>query len=175
MSNRADRAAQIAPLMRRDRQKAASFGETVPSLLQAGMVAAANDYAKGRQVAAAAAQAAPLLEAKPYAVGLVTNPGDPVQGDGYVYLYSGKDTMTHNNPLFYPGSVGVYYWAIVPNIKDGVKIFPGNSGIIVAVEKDEIWYNPAGTKKYRWNADNWTDCPSNYYPGAAGVHQWVDA
>lgn len=176
MATRTERVQAILPQLRADRTKSGLFDQEVPNILQAAFAAAADDGAKQRQITSAAAMAAEQLEAKIYAVGLVTPPGTPVKASEaaeYTYLYSGAKEMEHSNPLFYPGASGVYYWAIIPHTKDGHKIFPDVSGIVVAVKKDELWWDPTGTKLYRWNAADWANCSSTYYPGATEVHQWV--
>lgn len=176
MATRTERVQAILPQLKADRAKSGLFDQEVPNILQAAFMAAAGDATKQRQITSAAATAAEQLEAKIYTVGLVTPPGTPVKASEeaeYTYLYSGATEMTHSNPLFYPGASGVYYWAIIPHTKNGHKIFPDVEGIVVAVKKDELWWDPTGTKLYRWNADDWADCSSVYYPGAAGVHQWM--
>lgn len=150
--------------------------DTLPAFANESMKLANGDAAKGREVAAILVDAVPLLTVLDWEVNMTTNPGDLVRSpDGkFVYAYSGKAAMKHTNSTFYPGSVGVYYWAIVPNTRDGIPIFPDVQGIIVAVKKDQLWYDVTGATLYRWNAADWTDCPYNYPPGAVGVHQWEE-
>lgn len=105
--------------------------------------------------------------------GMTTQPGDLVMDpeQNYTYIYSGKDAMTHSNPLFYPGATGVYYWAIIPKVKDGFKIYPDISGIIVAVKKGETWWNTTADKKYEWVGEDNANCV--WAPGTAPT-MWTE-
>ena len=162
------------PVIRARRRKAEMYDRIIPGMLYAGMVAANGDAGRASAVAGAAAEAAETLDAKVYATGLVTNPGDPVVrgGNGQVYLYSGTAPMTHSNPLFFPGASGVYYWAIVPRLYKGIPVFPHTAGIVVFVKRGSVWWDPPCTATYKWDAADY-NCPSVHYPGAAGVHQWA--
>jgi len=156
--------------------KADAFDDMVPKLLSCSVQLAGGDASKGRQVASVAAPIAAVAGAKPWASGMYTEPGDLVRdpSGSYAYIYTGKDPMTHTNYTFFPGAAGVYHWAIVPAMHSGYRVFPDVAGIVVFVKKDELWWNPSKTKLYVWTSANY-DCPSNYYPGAAGVHQWSEA
>lgn len=110
-------------------------------------------------------------DVREWAEGMTTNPGDMVYDPegNYVYIYTGSSAMTHINPLFYPGSAGVYYWSVIPNTLDGVKVYPDISGIIVAVKHGEPWWNVDKTAIYTWNgADN----DSCVWPPADG-NEWT--
>lgn len=146
---------------------------TIPHLSAEGMILANGDAAKARKVVSAMVASVSLLEARPWVAGMTTAPGELVEAPDkkYLFAYSGKEPMTHGNPLFYPGASGVYYWAVVPNVKDGIPLYPDLPGIIVAVKKNQLWWDVAGTSLYRWTAADWSDC--SYPPGAPGVHQWV--
>lgn len=147
--------------------------KALPEALSMGVVLANGDANKGREVASIAATAVATLAIRDWVVGMSTAPGDLVRDPAkkYVYMYSGKEAMTHANPLFFPGASGVYYWAIVPEVLEGVKVYPNITGIIVAVKHNEIWWDTAKAKKYIWNAVDNNAC--NWYPGQDGVHQWV--
>lgn len=164
-----------APQIRVRMRKADSFDEIVPAMLLCSLQLAGGDAAKGRQVASAAAPIAETADIKPWNPGMHTEPGDFVtapQG-GQVYIYTGKDAMTHANQGFYPGAAGVYYWSPVPKMHEGNRIFPDIPGIVVYVKNNELWWDPSIERLYRWTGGDY-DCPSNFYPGAAGVHQWTD-
>lgn len=181
ITNRVQAAAETIRTRREERLALASEVQaqqgaidTIPNLLNRSMVLAAGDAAAARIFATQIAGAVSALEAKEWAVNLTTQPGDVVWNPDKTarYIYSGKDPMTHANPLFFPGSTGVYYWAIIPDLLNGVKVFPNVSGIVVFVAKGDVWYNPGRTKMYTWTGDDY-HCPSGQYPGAAGVHSWV--
>lgn len=104
---------------------------------------------------------------------MTTDPGDSVKFQDRIWLYTGKTTMTHTNITFYPGASGVYYWALVPEMHEGNRVFPDIAGIVMPVRRDELWWSPDKQTLYRWTGDVY-DCPSNFYPGATGVHQWVE-
>lgn len=100
-------------------------------------------------------------DAKEWTVGLKTNPGDIVKSpiDDFIYIYSGPTETTHTNPLFYPGAEGVHYWEIIPKTYQGVKVYPPyGPSIIVAVKKNEIWYDPLLKSKWRWKGEDNNDC-----------------
>jgi hypothetical protein len=153
--------------------KAAAFDTAVPAIIAQGVRVAGGDMAKARQVVAAVAAAAPMIGARVWSTGMVTGPGELVYGPNrdYLYMYSGKDAYTHSNAEYYPGSPGVYYWAIVPAMHGGERVFPDRAGIVVFVENGSIWWDTEITQLYRWTGPDF-DCPSVYYPGALGVHQW---
>jgi hypothetical protein len=143
-------------------------------LLNDSVKLAAGNYASTRTLAGAVGAAQVLLPVRNWEKGMTTAPGEFVYDpdEEFKYMYAGKDVMTHANQLFFPGASGVYYWAIVPHMLNGIKVYPAVTGIIVSVRKDELWYDPKGEKLYRWNAADWTDC--SYPAGSAGVHQWVE-
>ncbi len=117
------------------------------------IVLADGDAAKVRAIACEHLPAlSKTLDIKEWQQGMTTQPGDLVYDPDkkYIYVYSGASAMTHANPLFYPGSAGVYYWAIVPEMHNGYKVYPDISGIIVAVKNGEPWWNSTKTKLYRW-------------------------
>ena len=165
-----------APRIRERMRKADSFDVVVPSVISHSILFADGNADKARQVAAIAAQVADLVTVLAWSAGMTTGPGDFVRDPAgeRVYLYTGKDAMTHSNPTYYPGATGVYYWAIVPDMHKGHKVFPNMSGTVVFVKKDELWWNPGKTALYKWNAADF-HCPAHQYPGAAGVHSWVKA
>lgn len=130
---------------------------TIPRMMNESMISANGDAAKARISVSFLGESASLLTVKNWNINMVTNPGDLVKSPDteFVYVYSGKDVMTHSNPLYFPGSVGVYYWTIVPEVKNGFKVYPDINGIIVAVKKDEVWWNTTKTQKFYWKgADN---------------------
>lgn len=91
---------------------------------------------------------------------MTTNPGDVVfDPEGkYRYIFTGNEPMTHSNPLFYPGAAGVYYWAIIPRLKDFIKVYPDIEGIIVSVKQGEIWWNTDETMQYRFIGQDNASC-----------------
>lgn len=110
-----------------------------------------------RELASEVAPLASLVDVKHWSVGMTTKPGDIVLDplEQHKYLYTGTSEMTHDNPMFYPGASGVYYWAIIPDTKDLVKIYPDVDGIIVAVKQGEAWWNVDQTQIFKWKgADN---------------------
>lgn len=144
-------------------------------VVKQNVVAINGDAAEARKLSCSyVADMETLLPIRPWVEGMTTEPGELVYDPDGVnhYMYSGTEKMTHSNPTFYPGASGVYYWSIVPDILNGAKIFPSIDGIVVFVKNGDIWWNPDKTQKYVWTGDEY-DCPSNYYPGATGVHQWV--
>lgn len=111
----------------------------------------------GRELASEVAHMVPLVDKLTWSVGMTTKPGDIVLDplEEYAYLYTGAEQMTHTNPMFYPGAFGVYYWAIIPKLRDFIKVYPNVDGIIVAVKQGEEWWNVDQTKVFRWKgADN---------------------
>ncbi len=151
-----------------------SIQTVLPRLMADSVVYAAGDAAKAREIASAAAEAADLLPRREWATGMTTQPGDIVlDPDGaYAYVYSGKATMTHNNPTFFPGAAGVYHWAIISRVVGGIKVYPDIDGIIVAVRQGERWYDREAAKLYTWTGVDNAAC--SWYPGQAGVHQWQE-
>lgn len=135
--------------------------------LRSSVILADGNADANRVLASDVSGLATKIPAKEWHEGMVTNPGDLVFDPDkiYTYIYSGKDAMTHSNPLFYPGATGVYYWAIIPKVKDGVKIYPDISGIIVAVKNGEIWWNTTADKKYKWVGEDNANCV--WAPGTA--------
>jgi hypothetical protein len=163
----------VLPDLAHNADKASAFDQAVPDMLSLSIRSAEGDQAKARQIALAAAAAVPLLAVRDWQPGMATEPGDPVYGldRDYVYLYSGKDPYTHSNPGFYPGASGVYYWSIVPSLYKGEPVFPDIPNIVVFTRQGSIWWNHDKAARYRWTGNDY-DCPSVFYPGALGVHQW---
>lgn len=158
------------------RAQRAAIGVTLPAVTKQAIVAANGDGATARELAASLAPAVELMETRPWEAGMITQPGDPVRNpdDTHTYLYSGAAAMSHANPTFYPGAQGVHYWAIIPAMQDGIKVFPDVPGIIVFVKQGEQWFDPQRSKVYEWTAGDF-HCPTHQYPGAVGVHSWVPA
>lgn len=116
-----------------------------------------GDVEKGNALAQSIAMFASALKDYSWEVGITTRPGDIVfDPDGkYRYLYTGKEEMTHTNPLFYPGAQGVYYWSIIPNVKSFIKVYPDIPNLTVAVKHGEHWWNSEETAIFEWiGADN---------------------
>lgn len=142
----------------------------VPYVVSSRISTASEDQVKTREIASEVAPLVSLTDRKPWTVGMTTNPGDIVLdplGD-YAYIYTGKNEMTHTNPSFYPGSAGVYYWAIIPKTKSLVKVYPGIDGIIVAVKKGEVWWNIDQTQLFSWKGE---DNPNCVWPPQEG-NEW---
>lgn len=137
-----------------------AISETIPNLLKMGASSFSSDQTKIRQLSMEIAPATAFIPAKTWEVGMVTDPGDIVTDpDGnYYYLFASDTQMTHTNPLFYPGSVGVYYWHIIPKTKNGTKIYPDITGIIVSVKHDELWYDVNSEHLYRWKGVDNPNC-----------------
>lgn len=144
--------------------------DTIPTLLKMGVKSVVSDQSKTRQLSMEIAEAATFLPVKQWEVGMTTESGDIVSDpEGhYSYLFASEAPMTHANPLFYPGSVGVYYWHIIPKTKDGIKIYPDVSGIIVSVKHDELWYDVNSEHLYRWKG---VDNPNCVWPPVEG-NEW---
>lgn len=123
-------------------------------------VTAASDQAKQRAVAAKYATYQALTDAKDWEPGMTTEPGDIVYDPdhNYKYIYTGQDTYKHTNPLFYPGAAGVYHWAVIPKIKDFIKVYPDVQGIIVAVKQGESWWNQSMTQVFKWKGVDNANC-----------------
>lgn len=135
----------------------------LPFTMKACTLAAAdepNPTASMQSLAQAIAPISSFLEAKNWEVGMTTHPGDIVYdplGD-YEYIFSGKEPMTHTNPLFYPGAQGVYYWHVIPKTKEGTRIYPDIPGIIVSVKRGDNWYDSNGEQIYQWVATDNENC-----------------
>lgn len=152
----------------------------VPYMVSSRVSTAAADQAQTREIASEVAplvslistlnqqtfsltdtaKSAGLVDAVPWSVGMTTKPGDIVldpMGE-YAYLYTGTDAMTHTNPMFYPGASGVYYWAIIPRVKNLIKIYPDVEGIIVAVKHGEKWWNTDQTQIFTWKGVDNQNC-----------------
>lgn len=143
-------------------------------VVRQAVVEVSGDTSEARKLSCSyVAEMSSLLNIRPWAEGMTTEPGELVYDpEGvYHYMYSGDTKMTHSNPTFYPGAAGVYYWSIVPDTYDNTKVFPNIEGIVVFVKSGDTWWNPDRTRKYVWSGDDY-NCPSNYFPGAEGVHQW---
>jgi hypothetical protein len=151
------------------RQKAA-INETIPRMMTEGMIQANGDAAKARTFAASLGQSVELLEVRPWASGMITQPGELVYDPNgvYIYAYNGKNLLEHTNPTYFPGAAGVYYWSIIPAVKDGIKVYPDISGIIVAVRTNEVWWNTTKTEKFKWRGVDNANC---VWPPIAG-NEW---
>lgn len=142
----------------------------VPYMVSSRISTAGEDQAKTREIASEVAPFASLNGKKPWTVGMTTKPGDIVLdpiGD-YSYLYTGKTEMTHDNPTFYPGAAGVYYWAVIPKLKNFVKVYPDIDGIIVSVKNGEKWWNTDQTQIFTWKGADNKNC---VWPPAEG-NEW---
>lgn len=113
---------------------------------------AAGDAIESSKLAQSIATFANLLQDYEWKVGMTTKPGDIViDPDGkYRYLFTGKEVMTHTNPLFYPGAQGVYYWSIIPDVKSFIKIYPNIPNLTVSVKHGEQWWNTDETAIFEW-------------------------
>lgn len=162
----------------------------VPYMVSSRVSTAAADQAQTREIASEVAPLVSLgsivstftsedsavpksfgfLDSKPWSVGMKTNPGDIVLDPlgEYAYLYTGTEAMTHSNPMFYPGAAGVYYWAIIPRVKNSVKVYPDVEGIIVAVKQGEKWWNTDQTQIFAWKG---VDNPNCVWPPVEG-NEW---
>lgn len=135
-------------------KNAISAMQAMAPLIAANEVRAnAGDDALNRSFAAKASALAAISDVREWEVNMVTSPGEMVYDPDkkHVYIYTGTTPMTHSNPTFYPGSAGVYYWMIIPELLDGVKVYPDISGIIVSVKHGEQWWNTTKTAVYTWN------------------------
>lgn len=135
------------------------------------LAAAGTDQSKQRRVASKIATFQRMTNAKDWEPNMTTEPGDIVYDPdhNYQYIFSGNASMTHSNPLYYPGSAGVYYWLVIPRIKDFVKIYPDVQGIIVSVKQGEIWWNTSETAKYEWVGVDNDNC---VWPPQDGMNEW---
>lgn len=149
------------------------IGDVGSMALKPNVILADGNQDANRVLASDFAVASEYLGAASWSEGMTTRPGDLVMDpdQNYTYIYTGKVTMTHSNPLFYPGATGVYYWAIIPKVKDGFKIYPDISGIIVAVKKGETWWNTTADKKYKWVGEDNANCV--WAPGTAPT-MWTE-
>lgn len=102
--------------------------------------------------------------------GMQTAPGDFVKYNGYTFIYTGKEPMIHTNPLYYPGAVGVYYWQVIPEMKEGWRIWPDIPDISCSVLQGESWWNVDGTKLYTWNG---LDNPNCVWEPSDSVSEWT--
>lgn len=139
----------------------------VPSTMKVAVEAIKQDGEQTRKLASAYASLLPFSKVNKWQEGMVTKPGDLVYNpnETQVFMYNGSTEMVHNNPLFYPGSVGVYYWAIVPKLKNGIKVYPDIPGITVAVKQNEKWYDVSGETIYTWNGVDNANCVWPPVPG----------
>lgn len=103
-------------------------------------------------------------------VGMQTKPGDIIHYDNYNFIYSGKESMTHSNPLFYPGAKGVYYWQVIPETKDDWKVWPDIPDAVCAVLMGESWWNVEKTKLYTWNGADTTSC---VWAPSDSINEWI--
>ena len=154
-------------------KKAKALDTVIPEVVSLSVQFADGNETKGRQLASTYAPLIEFLDVRPWAQNMFTAPGDPVGYQDSIWLYTGKDAMSHANQTFFPGASGVYYWALVPEMHEDSRVFPNLAGIVMPVRRDELWWNPDKSTLYRWTGDDY-DCPSNFYPGATGVHQWVE-
>jgi hypothetical protein len=132
----------------------------VPFAVSANVSAANDDFNKVRAVASEAFDLKQFFTVREWKAGMTTQPGDLVYAPdkSYTYMYGGKVTFTHNNPTFYPGAAGVFYWLIIPKEHNGFKVYPDVQGIVVAVRKGEVWWNTTRTKMYRWVGEDNLNC-----------------
>lgn len=144
-----------------------TIGDVASMALKSNVILSGGNQDTNHVLASDFAIASEYLEAASWSEGMTTQPGDLVMDpdQNYTYIYTGKEAMTHSNPLFYPGATGVYYWAIIPRLKDGIKVYPDISGIIVAVKKGETWWNTSSDKKYKWVGEDNANCV--WAPGTA--------
>lgn len=168
-----ERVKAILPKLKEDYEKARAFEQLAPQALANQAKLVATNAETPRSMVTSIAAAVAILEPKKYSVGMTTQPGDVVEGSsGMRYVYVGTEPMTHDDESKYPGAPGLAYWHLVPKLKDGSKVFPAASEGTVLVATGERWWNPDETALYEWTGEAY-DCPTNFYPGAAGVQQWV--
>lgn len=137
-----------------------AFKSFIPYMASARVSAASDDQTKTRELASELAPLVSLADIKTWSVGMTTNPGDIVYDplEDYKYIFTGAQPMTHNNPTFYPGAAGVYYWAVIPKTKGFIKIYPAIDGIVVAVKQGEYWWNSDQTQVYAWKGVDNANC-----------------
>lgn len=146
----------------------------IAGLMRLAMVMSEGAPGPAREAASSIAEAASFLQARAWEAGMETQPGDLVcdpQGE-YVYAFGGASPMRHDNPLYYPGAQGVYFWAVVPEVFEGDKVFPRAQGIAVAVRQGEVWWDKERTARFRWEGEDNDSVTSNWHPGAEGIYQW---
>jgi len=164
---------EALPLIQKRRQREKAAGEVAPDLLAFAVQRTGGDAGNIRQIATIAAPIA-AADARPWAVGMTTEPGDIVLDPAgrFAYIFSRPEPMTHHNHTFFPGAAGVFHWSIIPEMYQGHRVYPNVPGIIVAVQRDQLWWNSERTRLFRWNAvDN---AAVVWAPGAPGVHQWTE-
>lgn len=166
MSKRVERARKVNSVLRAQKK---SIQKILPQLTKQSIVMVSGDAAKGREVASAITESADLMEVRNWEVNIVTKPGDVVYDPKkeFKYIFTGASKMTHANPTFFPGASGVYYWAIIPRMKDGFKIYPSINGIIVAVKQHEVWWDTAAKKLYEYIQGDNPTC--SHPPGSAAT------
>lgn len=144
--------------------------EVLPVVVQSAIGAVEGDPAKCRKVIGGLTKTIEFSPAKDWVPGMTTQPGDAVKDPKgeYTYIYGGKEPMEHTNPLFYPGSEGVYYWHIVPKTLNGHKVYPDIPGVIVAVQNGEIWWDAYEEERFRWKG---VDNPNCVWPPIQG-NEW---
>lgn len=108
-----------------------------------------------------------LLDAREWEVGMTTQPGELVYNPDktFIFAYAGATPYKHANSTFYPGSSGVYYWSILPEIYEEVKVYPDIPGIIVSVKQNEIWWDKNKNEKYCWVGVDNANCSWEPQPG----------
>lgn len=128
--------------------------------LKEAILKANGDASKYRIAVAHAATYQLMLNARDWAVGMVTKPGDVVYDPAHEqkYVYASNLPLKHDDPNLYPGAEGADYWVIMPQIKDFVKVFPDATHATVSVKKGEVWWDATGTHKYCWMLDDDPDC-----------------
>ena len=171
---RYERVQELLPRIRERMKKADSFDVFMPIMLANSVQLTNGDVDAGRFVAAMVAPIVELMYGREWEPGMTTIPGELVfdPDNVHTFMYIGASKMTHSNPTDFPGAAGVLYWAIVPDMYEGHRAYPDVEEPIVAVRRDEIWWNIEKTATYRWDAvdNNAVVWP----PGAEGVHQWVE-
>lgn len=123
-----------------------------------------------RRLASEVAPFASLADVKAWKVGMTTKPGDIVLDPlgQHKYLYTGFSEMAHSDSMLYPGASDATYWAIIPEMKDFIKVYPDVDEPVVAVKKGEQWWNVDQTQLFVWKG---TDNESCTTPPAEG-NEW---
>ena len=157
MSERVDTARRTNAILR---QQQSMIKTALPSMMNEGIVLANGSVSNARTFVGTLGDGVNLMTPRPWEVGMTTEPGDLVYDPerNHIYAFGLAMPMTHTNPLFYPGSAGVYHWLIVPKTKEGVKIYPDIQGIIVAVKQNELWWNVDQTAIFYWKGVDNPNC-----------------
>lgn len=139
-------------------ESAMALNETLPDMIANSVYEANGNAGKVRKIARAIATAGVFLPGYRWMVGLTTEPGDIVSYNEKLYIFSSDTSMTHTNPLFHPGADGVYYWTLIPEMKDGYRVYPDTPYNTVAVKKGDIWWNSAMTERYEFIGEDNDNC-----------------